>query len=164
MCSVQVAAASDDPQETYRWLARISRTGRSARRVNRSLIRTSTTGRPRIRRLPGHAAAAGGLSKPRRSRTLWLSLLVLVLAVVPIVAAVLTIRADRPATSAALFTEPAVKTAIQNYLSALSNGDLDVIARNNLCGLYDGVKDRRSDQALARRPVTPSAGSSSRPR
>lgn len=98
---------------------------------------------------PGMLPPPVGYPKPRRSRTLWLSLLVLVLAGA-IVAAVLTIRADRPATGAALFTEPAVKTAIQNYLSALSNGDLDVIARNNLCGLYDGVKDRRSDQALAR--------------
>lgn len=87
--------------------------------------------------------------KPRRRRTLWLSLLVLAL-VGAIVAAVLTIRTDRPTTSGAMFTEAAAKTTIQNYLTALSTGDTEAIARNNLCGLYDGIKDRRSDQALAR--------------
>jgi len=67
-----------------------------------------------------------------------------------VVAAMLAIRTERPATGMAVFTDAAVKTAIQNYLTALSNGDTDTITRNNLCGLYDGVKDRRSDQALAR--------------
>ena len=67
-----------------------------------------------------------------------------------IVAAVLTIRTDRPTPVAAMFTEAAAKTTIQNYLTALSTGDTEAIARNNLCGLYDGIKDRRSDQALAR--------------
>ncbi len=86
--------------------------------------------------------------KPRRRKTLWLGLLVLVL-VGAIVAAVLTIRADRPNASAA-FTSGAAQSAIQGYLTALSKGDTDTIARNNLCGMYDGIKDRRSDQALAR--------------
>lgn len=98
---------------------------------------------------PGLLPPPVGYPKPRRSRTLWLSLLVLAL-VGAIAAAVLVIRSDRPTTGTALFSEAAAKTAIQSYLTALSSGDLDVIARNNLCGLYDGVKDRRSDQALAR--------------
>ncbi|MBV9090242.1 MAG: hypothetical protein JO044_10135 [Mycobacteriaceae bacterium] len=42
------------------------------------------------------------------------------------------------------------KVAIQNYLDALGNGDYDTVARNTLCGMYDAVKDRKSDQALAR--------------
>ena len=84
----------------------------------------------------------------KRRRTLWLSLLVLML-VGAIVAAVVMIRADRP-NPAGAFTVGATQTVIQNYLTALSKGDTDAIARNSLCGLYDGIKDRRSDQALAR--------------
>ena len=87
--------------------------------------------------------------KPRRRRTIWLSLLVLAL-VAGIVAAVLFIRTDRPGSSAAAFNDETAKSTIQSYLTALSTGNTDVIARNNLCGMYDGVKDRRSDQALAR--------------
>ena len=35
-------------------------------------------------------------------------------------------------------------------MDALSDGDIQTIARNSLCGLYDGVRDRRTDDALAR--------------
>ncbi len=48
------------------------------------------------------------------------------------------------------FSEGAAKTAIQGYLDALEHRDIDVIMRNALCGMYDGVRDKRSDQALAR--------------
>ena len=98
---------------------------------------------------PGMLPPPVSYPKPRRRRTLWLVLLVLALVGV-IVAAVLTIRTDRPAGGGAALTDGAAKSAIQGYLTALSSGDLDAIARNNLCGLYDGVRDRRSDQALAR--------------
>jgi hypothetical protein len=47
-------------------------------------------------------------------------------------------------------SEGAAKTAIQKYLDALEHRDIDVIARNALCGMYDGVRDKRSDQALAK--------------
>ncbi len=42
------------------------------------------------------------------------------------------------------------KAAVQNYLTALENRDTDTVARNMLCGIYDAVHDRRSDQALAK--------------
>ena len=87
--------------------------------------------------------------KPRRRKVLWLSLLALGV-VGALVAAMLVIRSTRPATGAGVFTEAATKSAIQSYLSALSSGDTETIARNNLCGMYDAVKDRRGDQALAR--------------
>lgn len=87
--------------------------------------------------------------KPHRRKLLWLSLLALGL-VGALVAATLVIRSTRPATGAGAFTEGATKSAIQSYLSALSNGDTEIVARNNLCGMYDAVKDRRGDQALAR--------------
>lgn len=50
----------------------------------------------------------------------------------------------------AAFSDSASKTAIQNYLTALSNGDTEVVARNTLCGMFDAIKDRKSDLALAR--------------
>jgi hypothetical protein len=48
------------------------------------------------------------------------------------------------------FSEGAAKVAIQDYLDALEHRDIDVIVRNALCGMYDGVRDKRSDQALAK--------------
>ncbi|OSC21249.1 hypothetical protein B8W69_28575 [Mycobacterium vulneris] len=54
------------------------------------------------------------------------------------------------ANTGATFSEGAAKTAIQGYLDALEHRDIDEIARNALCGLYDGVQDKRSDQALAK--------------
>ena len=48
------------------------------------------------------------------------------------------------------FSEGSAKTAIQGYLNALAHRDIDGIVRNSLCGIYDGVKDKRSDQALAK--------------
>ncbi|MCV7412823.1 hypothetical protein AWC05_12785 [Mycobacterium florentinum] len=54
------------------------------------------------------------------------------------------------ANTGAAFSEATAKTAIQGYLDALENRNTEEIARNALCGLYDGVKDRRSDQALAK--------------
>jgi len=47
-------------------------------------------------------------------------------------------------------SERAAKAAIQDYLDALEHRDTDVIVRNALCGMYDGVRDKRSDQALAK--------------
>jgi hypothetical protein len=55
----------------------------------------------------------------------------------------------RPSTEASL-SDAAAKVAIQDYLAALQNRDIDTIARNMLCGIYDAVRDRRPDQALAR--------------
>lgn len=51
---------------------------------------------------------------------------------------------------AAGFSDAAAKTAIQNYLTALSDQDQEVVARNNLCGMFDAIRDRKSDMALAR--------------
>jgi hypothetical protein len=56
--------------------------------------------------------------------------------------------APKPATGA--FSDAAATSAIQHYLDALEHRDTEAIARNSLCGIYDAVRDRRSDQALAR--------------
>ncbi|CAJ1501930.1 hypothetical protein [[Mycobacterium] burgundiense] len=53
-------------------------------------------------------------------------------------------------TTGPAITAESAQEAIQTYLDALSNKDLEVIARNTLCGIYEGVKDRRSDDALAK--------------
>jgi hypothetical protein len=59
------------------------------------------------------------------------------------------VRTNGANTGSAL-SEGAAKTAIQQYLDALDRRDIDVIVRNALCGMYDGVRDKRSDQALAK--------------
>lgn len=46
-------------------------------------------------------------------------------------------------------TSASAQTAIQNYLNALQRGDSETIARHTLCGLFDSVKEKRSDLALA---------------
>jgi len=99
---------------------------------------------------PGMLPPPASFEKPqRRRRTIWVGVLAVAL-VGLVVAAVLTIRIDQSTTGPATFTNAAVRTAIQNYLNALSTGNTEIIARNALCGMYDGIKDRRSDQALAR--------------
>lgn len=99
---------------------------------------------------PGALPPPVAYPKPRRRLALWLGLVALVL-VSAVVAGVLIIRSGQPGTTAAGgFTEASAKSAITNYLTALSKGDSEVIARNNLCGMYDGVKDRKSDLALAK--------------
>jgi len=46
-------------------------------------------------------------------------------------------------------SDASAKAAIQEYLDALTNGDDEIVARHALCGLFDDVKERRSDLALA---------------
>lgn len=92
--------------------------------------------------------------RPPRRRGRALAVMLACLAVVAgiVVAAVFAGRDSTPATvtGATGLTSDAAKVAIQNYLDALSDGDIQTISRNTLCGLYDGVTDRRTDDALAR--------------
>jgi ketosteroid isomerase-like protein len=53
-------------------------------------------------------------------------------------------------TSTNALTDASAKAAIQDYLDALTDGDAETVARHTLCGLFDAVKERRSDMALAR--------------
>ncbi|MGV0717278.1 hypothetical protein ABQE93_17940 [Mycolicibacterium sp. XJ662] len=53
------------------------------------------------------------------------------------------------ATASGMLTEASAKEALQEYLDALSGGDDETVARHTLCGLFDAVKERRSDLALA---------------
>ncbi len=86
---------------------------------------------------------------PRRSRALLWTLAGLG-AVAALVAAGLFAKGARPGAGTGAFTDAAAKTAIQGYLTALSDSDTETVARNNGCGMFDAVKDRKSDLALAR--------------
>ena len=88
---------------------------------------------------------------PRRRRR-WIVPVAAVLAVLVvagvITAVVLTRGRTEQAPTGAL-TEASARTAIQDYIDALSNGDDETVARHALCGLFDAVKEKRSDLALA---------------
>jgi hypothetical protein len=88
---------------------------------------------------------------PRRSKRGLIIGVLLAIALVAIltVAIVYGVRTNG-ANTGATFSEGAAKTAIQGYLDALEHRDVDTIVRNGLCGMYEGVHDKRSDQALAK--------------
>jgi hypothetical protein len=87
---------------------------------------------------------------PKRSR--WRPILVTLVALVAVAAAVgataFVMRSDGDSTPDRLTTASA-QTAIQDYLDALQRGDVETIARHTLCGLFDAVKEKKSDLALA---------------
>jgi hypothetical protein len=89
---------------------------------------------------------------PRRrsKRRLIIGVLVAVALVAALTAAILYGVRTNGANTGATFSEGTAKAAIQEYLDALEHRDIDVIVRNALCGMYDGVRDKRSDQALAK--------------
>ncbi|MDY6997748.1 MAG: hypothetical protein SW019_14195 [Actinomycetota bacterium] len=88
---------------------------------------------------------------PRRGRR-WIIGAVVAVAILSvvslIVAVVLSGGPDESAATGPL-TDASAQAAIQEYLDALSDGDDETVARHTLCGLYDAVKERRSDLALA---------------
>jgi hypothetical protein len=86
----------------------------------------------------------------RSKRRLVIGLLVAVVLVAALTVAIVYGVRTNGANTGTSFSEATVKTAIQDYLDGLEHRDIDVIARNALCGLYDGVRDKRSDQALAK--------------
>ena len=99
---------------------------------------------------PGPPPGPGPYPPPRSKRRLIVGVvLAIALVAVLTVAIVYGVRTNG-ANTGATFSEGAAKTAIQGYLDALEHRDINEIARNALCGLYDGVLDKRSDQALAK--------------
>jgi hypothetical protein len=86
----------------------------------------------------------------RRSRRLLFGALLAIALVAAVTAAIVYGVRTNGANTGAAFSEGSAKTAIQGYLDALEHRDTEAIARNAMCGIYDGVKDRRADQALAR--------------
>ncbi len=102
---------------------------------------------------PGQLPPAGQLPPtPYPKRRRWPVVAGVLVAIAVIGAVVTTIifaGRDDAATKNTVLTASSAQQAIQTYLDALSKDDVETIARNNLCGLYDGVKDKRSDNALA---------------
>lgn len=99
---------------------------------------------------PGPLPPPPGSYPRRRPKRLIIGTLLAVMLVAALTAAIVYgVRTNGANTGAAL-PETSAKTAIQSYLNALVHKDTDAIVRNALCGIYDGVKDKRSDQALAK--------------
>ncbi|AKN16831.1 Rv0361 family membrane protein [Mycobacterium haemophilum] len=86
----------------------------------------------------------------RRPKRLIISVLVAIALVAAMTAAIVYGVRTNGSKTGGTFSETTAKTAIQGYLDALEQRDVDTIARNALCGIYDAVRDRRPDQALAR--------------
>jgi hypothetical protein len=86
---------------------------------------------------------------PKRRR--WpkvLAALLVVGALAGVLTAVLVVGRRGP-TAPVVVSDARAQAAIQEYLNALLDGDDETIARHTLCGLYDGVKDRKADLAVA---------------
>jgi hypothetical protein len=85
-------------------------------------------------------------------RRWWLPVAIAVLALLVIAALVTAIvfaSRDDTASNQTGLTDASAQAAIQEYLDALSQGDDETVARHTLCGLFDAVKEHRSDLALA---------------
>lgn len=103
---------------------------------------------------PPSAAYPGLLPPPvpypkRRRRWLVVAALVALVLAAAMTAAIVHGTRSGPTNSGGL-SDATAKTAIQGYLDALEKRDTETIARNTLCGIYDAVRDRRADQALAK--------------
>jgi hypothetical protein len=72
-----------------------------------------------------------------------------VVVVAALVGAIVFASRNDNAESHTALTDASAKAAIQEYLDALSKGDDQTVARHTLCGLYDAVKEHRSDLTLA---------------
>jgi len=104
---------------------------------------------------PPSAAYPGLLPPPvpypnRRRRTVVLGAVVALVLIAGLIAAILHGSRGGSTTPTGAISDATAKTAIQGYLDALQHRDIETIARNALCGIYDAVRDRRSDQALAK--------------
>jgi hypothetical protein len=72
-----------------------------------------------------------------------------VVVIAALVTAIVLASRDDNASGDNTLTDASAKAAIQEYLDALSHGDDQTVARHTLCGLFDAVKEHRSDLALA---------------
>ena len=86
--------------------------------------------------------------KRRWWRPVAIAVLALVVVAALVTAIILASRDDNASSQTGL-TDASAQAAIQEYLDALSRGDDETVARHTLCGLFDAVKEHRSDLALA---------------
>jgi hypothetical protein len=97
---------------------------------------------------PGMLPPPVDYPKKRRWPLIAGALAAVVLVAALVAAIVLATRGGDEASSSAL-TDASAKAAIQEYLNAMTDGDDETVARHTLCGMFDAVKERRSDLALA---------------
>jgi hypothetical protein len=87
---------------------------------------------------------------PKKRRWRLVAGAVLAIAVVAaLVTAIALAAGDDKSSGTSALTDASAQAAIQEYLDAMTNGDDETVARHTLCGLFDAVKERRSDLALA---------------
>jgi hypothetical protein len=87
---------------------------------------------------------------PYPKRRWWpIAAVVLAVAVVAALVTAIVLASRNDASGNTALTQASAKAAIQEYLDALSKGDDQTVARHTLCGLFDAVKEHRSDLALA---------------
>jgi hypothetical protein len=87
--------------------------------------------------------------KPRGRRLLVAGLVLLVVAALAAAAVAIVVATRRDDSANAALTPESAKTSIQDFMDALSRGDDEAIARHASCGVFDEIKDKRSDMALA---------------
>ncbi|HEY2196827.1 MAG TPA: hypothetical protein VGH69_03815 [Mycobacterium sp.] len=105
---------------------------------------------PPVVAYPGSLPPPMPYPKPPRRRPRFIGAAVALLVLAGVAAAIVYGSRSAPRPPAGAFSEAAATSAIQSYLDALEHRDTEAIARNSLCGIYDAVRDRRSDQALAK--------------
>ncbi|OBK32044.1 hypothetical protein A5658_17025 [Mycobacterium sp. 1245111.1] len=98
---------------------------------------------------PGPMPPPVPFPKPRRRRLL-VAVGVALLVIGAAIAGIVYTSHRAPVAAPGAFSDATATSAIQGYLDALQHRDTEAIARNTLCGIYDAVRDRRSDQALAK--------------
>ena len=86
----------------------------------------------------------------RRSRRLLIGIVVAVAVLAATTTAIVAGTRNNGSTTTHAVSDASAQVAIQGYLDALEHRDVQGIVRNALCGLYDAVRDRRSDEALAK--------------
>jgi hypothetical protein len=87
--------------------------------------------------------------KKRRWPLIAAALLAVVVVAATVGAIVLATRGGEASSGSGTLTDASARAAIQEYLDAMTNGDDETVARHTLCGMFDAVKEHRSDLALA---------------
>ena len=87
--------------------------------------------------------------RPRRRRFLIAGLVALVVTALAAVAVTIVFATRRDGSTTVALTPESAKTSIQGFLDALGRGDDEQIARHASCGVFDEIKDKKSDMALA---------------
>ncbi|KWX21077.1 hypothetical protein AFM11_27270 [Mycolicibacterium wolinskyi] len=86
---------------------------------------------------------------PKRRRWPRILAVVLAVAVVGAVLTVVIVFGRGGSTQSGVVSDEQARAAVQEYLTALIDGDDETVARHTLCGLFDAVKERKTDLAVA---------------